>query len=1135
MRQCPSKLRRPGLLAAAFAVVMVAAACAFALPARAVADEASVVAYSLDRETGVKTEYTSIDDAVAAGCSEAHPTIVMARDWEIASRILIPGDTRIAIDMHGYSIKAAEGSTERYVLIEVGKNTEVTLGSSVTKELTYKGFDPATCKTVDVTTTTGGLVTECAPSSYNAAYLAAILAHEGTVINLEGITVAGNYGPEVGGVYLDKRATLNMRKGASIEHNIGSGVRASGEGGIINMDNASISYNNAPQGGGIMAHEDSTTVTMSNGAKIAYNQASAGGGIYFRYSKFAVTSPDGTGVISNNSATKSDRSATKDSQSGGGIHADQREFGENRGLIEGIAICDNYSAYDGGGLELDQESTVVRNCTITGNWCKFEGGGAYVCNDKNTFENCTITGNACSVDSGGNYEGGGVFVWHSYDVELKGKCVIKGNTRGKGTSNPDDVFLREDAWSSTKAYIIGSLAKGSSVGVRTGVTGNRRIARNFKHETNDCLFYDMSDYYVSYGGDEGGDAWQRRAAVEFAVSIDGKAYGRYRDGTTAAVAAPATKGGKVFWRWDAQGTTGLYPVDGYITEKNMFSNALAFTMPQNDVNLVPLYTDKVTAVRFQVEAPEAGRALATAGKLWRSDGGASAESAPCSVYWYEVDEHGNVSDTCATGLAKANTAYKAYLVAPEAGDLGFFYDDEVSVAVSLVSASGDLVREPEVTKSYLTLSNDLAAHVDDAYTTGPGSGDVETGTVKVQMKNKGLLGEGEAAVAALALDDSADAQAALIGTVEVSYAYDEDTKTVTIAAPEREGFNFCNWEVEGDVEVSDEGTVEIPVSELLNIESLTAVYTPVVTKVEVEMDGPAPTAGEKLATSVDKLVLTGSDGSTLDLVKEIGAGPAAVTWSPEPEDGLADYSTAYTALVELADADGLEDVEKVVASNAEVSVTAANGAAGAEAAGFTVVDGKLCLAVSFAKTDTLRAVSVEQPADVEVSFEGAAAGEWGLPKTVGVKLENGELAEGDVTWEAVEGFDANATTAQVLAAKGTVTHVAYDGDLDADGLDTAVTVTVKVAAPTSGDSGKKDDSEKDDAKKDDAKKDDAKKDDADTTGDATKTETTTTTETKTASKKGTPATGDATFTGAAGLLVAAAACLAAARVSRRNN
>ena len=102
----------------------------------------------------------------------------------------------------------------------------------------------------------------------------------------------------------------------------------------------------------------------------------------------------------------------------------------------------------------------------------------------------------------------------------------------------------------------------------------------------------------------------------------------------------------------------------------------------------------------------------------------------------------------------------------------------------------------------------------------------------------------------------------------------------------------------------------------------------------------------------------------------------------------------------------------------------------------------------------------------------------------GVKLENGGFAEGDVEWDAVEGFDASATSAQQITVKGTVTHVAYDGELDTDGLDRSVTVTVKVAAPTSDDSGKKDDAEKDDA-------------------DATKTQTTTTA-TKAASKKGTP-------------------------------
>ena len=1103
MRQKSPKQRRTGLLAVVCVVVATAVAwCVFALPARAVAKEAAVIAHS--GEGDQRVNYTSVDDAMGAGYNGA--TIVMDADWSVGEIVpwgtdksyKIPAGKKIIIDMNGHTIK----NNGEAITLELQGGAELTLTSSKKVDIQYKGYNPDNGNKGDYTVNAGGLVTN------TTSFACGILVGDSAKLTLDGVAVAGCYGAKetsnaYGGVTLHVGSTLDMLNGATIEHNVsykcGGGVYAGGRNITINMNNASIRNNRANDygGGGIYFTGNDAVLTMNNDSRIEGNVADAGGGIELNQTSFNITSKDGKAYISNNRAIASNRLKDKFTQSGGGIHVAQVKKGDNNGLIEGITISGNYSAYDGGGIELDQEYITIRKCVIKDNWCKYEGGGIYDCNDGNLLEDCTITGNACSVDSGGNYEGGGVFVWHSYDLRLKGVCVIKGNTRGKDSGNADDIMLRENGGATVMAYIEGNLAKGSSVGVRTGVTGDRRIAKNFKHETNDCLFYDMSGYYVSYGSDEGGDAWQRNTAVEFAVSLGGKAYGRYRDGTTAAVAAPATKDGKVFWRWDTQATTGLYPVDGYITEKNVFSNALAFTMPQNDVNLVPIYISRVTAVRFQVEAPEAGRALATTGKLWRSDGGASAESAPCSVYWYEVDEHGNVSDTCATGLAKANTAYKAYLAAPEAGDQGFFYDKEISVAVSLVSASGDLVAEPKVDDAYTTLSNSLAAHV-AAYTTGDGEGDVETGTVKVQMENGGLLGGGAAAAAAMALDDSAaDAQADL-GTVEVSYTYSDASDTVTIAAPAREGYNFCNWEVAGTASVSDEGTVEIPVADLLNIESLTAVYTPVVTKVEVEMDGPAPTAGEKLATSVDKLVLTGSDGSTLDLVKEIGAGPAAVTWSPEPEDGLAGYSTAYTALVELADADGLEDVEKVVASNAKVSVTAANGAVDAEAAGFTVVDGKLCLAVSFAKTDALKAVSVEQPADVKVSFEDAAAGEWGLPKTVGVKLENGELAEGDVTWEAVEGFDANATTAQVLTVKGTVTHVVYDGELDEGGLDTNVTVTVKVAAPAKQAS-----------------------DDTDATT------------TTTASKKGTPSTGDVTWGGFAGLLAVAAVCLAASRVSRR--
>ncbi len=1098
MRQQSPQLRKTGLLAIACAVVMTALACAFALPSRALADDGTVVAYSLDA-TGTKTEYVSISDAVKAGCGDAHPTIVMARDWEVSGSIEVPAGKKLTIDMHGNAIKRAAAADESDTTIDVNEKAELTLTSSVTKKMTYRGYDYATGDVIDVTSTTGGLVTQNAPSG-KYGLMATISVCENAVVNLEGVTIGGNRGNYAAGLKLLKGSTVNMSKGASIEHNCGRGINAAEENVHINMDNASISYNTTKNslfkhGAGIKAEDEGCHITMTNGSKIDHNVGYAGGGVYFRLSKFELTSPDGTGVISNNSCTTSDRSTMKDEQSGGGIHVDQRKFGKNEGLIEGITICGNYSAYDGGGIELDQESVTIRNCTIKDNWCKYEGGGIYVCNDKNTIEGCTITGNACNVnDEGGNYEGGGIYVWCDYDVELKGLCVIKGNTRGKGTDNADDVFLRENAGATAKAYITGNLAKGSTVGVRTGYTSDRRVAKKFSSETKDGLFYDLSGYYISYGNDEGGDAWQRHRELEFAAKLNGETKARYKWNAAVTLVAPAAKDGKVFWRWDAKYTTGLYPVDDYLTERTAFKNALSFSMPQNDVNLVPVYVDPVRSAMFAVEAPVAGKALSTTGQLVRTDGGVSGSATvPCSVYWYEVGKDGE--KTQVAGVAKAGTTYEAYVSAPAADVYGLYYDDAIEAAdvtVRLVSSAGETVSEAKATKAYVTLSHALAAFTATCETDADAGKEVKTGTVKVQLKNKGLLGDGEAAVAALADDDAAD-NAGLIGKVQVSYTYDDETESVTIAAPEQDGFNFCNWEVEGDADVSDEGTVTIPVVDLLKIESLTAAYTPVATALEVDL--AAPTAGDALAATCADVTATCSDGQTVSLAEGLGVESFDVTWSPEPENGKAGYSTAYTALIKLCSDDGFEDVEKALASGAAVTC----GGVAAEAAGFTVVDGNLCLAISFPATRAVKAASVTQPDPVEVSFEDAAAGNWQLPKIVLVNLETGETVDADVTWESVEGFDSNATAAQELTVKGAITHITYDGDLDISSLDLNVSATVKVSAPEQQATEK------------------------------------TTTETTTTKKKGTPATGDTVRSSFAALLTLSATCLAAARFLRRSN
>ena len=1058
MKQHSLQLRGPGLLAAAFAAVLTALICACALPTAALADEDTSTTYNCAQVGSKSFDNQHLQDAVDEAANSG-ATLVMTGDWDLGDKLYVPEGKKVTVDMDGHRIDASKCQ-----VFSVHEKGELVLTSSKKNTFTYRGYSNEDGKEYDYTVTTGGLITGKSGS------INTIRARSNATITLDGVTIGGsdcwsdaipedNSDSGQGAVSLASHATLNMKNGASIEHcqaSNGVGVHATGQWATINMDASSISNNwgsSWGHGGGVYAFYN-TTIKMTNGSHVDNNHSGAGGGIYFAGTNNTLTG-DGTGTVSGNQAVHSSETSGKTAQCGGGIHvAETTSKKTDSSLIENVTIANNYSAYDGGGLELDHANTKIKNCTIKDNWCKYEGGGAYVCDDGNTFENCTITGNSCSVDSGGNYEGGGIYVWHSYDVVLNGVCVIKGNTRGKGTSNPDDVFLREDFWTSTKAYIIGNLSEGSSVGIRTGYTKDRRVAKNFKCDTKDCFFADLDGYYVSYGTDEGGDAWQRHATREFSASLDGVEKGRYKQGTAATLVAPTFKDNLIFWRWDTDLTRGLNPIEDYISGAGLRSNVLNFTMPQNDVYARTYYTTRAEEAKVLIDAPVAGEALPVTAKVRRNDNNIGGNDwATASVIWYEVDGD---TRTQVSGTAKPGTVYAATITCASDPSIPLYFENQFTWAQVRVAANdSDKGSYPSIA-SVDSTTGALTVVTNNFDKTDGEKTDVTTKTEKatVKMENGGLEagvagGASEAAVVALS-DDGADAQAesdtAEFGEFDVSWT--EGDQNVVIVAPAKAGYNFCNWKNARDWEFDDAlGTVTVPYDEVGYIDELVAVYTPAVTRVEVEMDEPAPAAGAKLATSVKALVLTGSDGSTLDLVEAIDAGDRPVTWSPESEDGLADYSTAYTALVELADGEGLEGVEKVLASGAEVVVTSASGATEVEAAGFTVVDGKLCLAVSFPSTRAVKAVSVEQPADVEVSFEDAAAGNWSLPKTVDIQLENDETAEGDVTWEAVEGFNANATEAQELRVKGKITHIAYDGELDADDLDLNVTVTVKVAAP----------------------------------------------------------------------------------------
>ncbi len=938
MNRQTNRRKRPVLLAAAAAVL--ALAWALVSPTVALAD--GPVAHSTD-SSGNRVDYATVADVRNA--AKKGGTIVMDADWDLGvDQIDVPGGVSLTIDMAGHKIdcSSAIGTINVY-----DRGSVKIIGSGEAKEMSYRGYAKTSGSTLksqkwewqDLTVKTQGLITN---TDGGKSVGSGIVTGKGATVVLEGVTVAGcGYS----GVRVFQGSSVTMTN-TTVCHNWaskdGGGVYLA-ENSKLTMKDTHVDDNySSDRAGGILADKNAK-ISMEGDCTVSGNTAATGGAVYINNYGVRLVSTDAKAVFANNACFRNGKTDYSTSKSGGAIHA-IKSGNSTECVIEGITIKDNYSAFDAGGVQIDHEGATIRNCTITGNSCEYEGGGVNIYASDVTLENCTITGNVCNLSNKG-YEGGGVFVGSNYDIKLSKVCLIKGNTRGENGS-ADDVMLRESAFS--KAYIKGYLDKGSSVGVRTGTSGDRRIAKNFSCSSRDGLFMDLSDsYYVSYGSDDGGDAWQRHATRDFTLTVNGSSEKR-RSGSYAYAyaSAPNLQSGKRFWRWDASKATGLYPVTDYINGSNMYGQQLAFKMPQNDVSLTAAYVDTVKGAKITVQAPQAGQDLPAKATLTRTDGGEGASTATASVCWYEMVDGAAVP---AAGKAKAGTTYYMVLAAQQSTENGLFFDGGISkgsVSVVLLGTDGEKT-VGTVSAEVASFTGQLSVKSADFKTDGEkGDGSASTGKVKVQMKNAGLLnGSGEQAVAALADDGEAAADSNLLGSIDVTY--DTDSQTVAIAAPYVKGYNFCNWEgvKEGWVRDDVDGVVEIPAADLASIDELTALYTPVATELTVGLD--APVAGADLVGGCTTLTATCSDGTVVNLADEFEMDDCfTVTWSPD--DGTAVNSTTYTALIELGDAtEGLTGVEDVLAADA--TVTCNNGAK-ATSASFMVVDGKLCLAVTFPAT-----------------------------------------------------------------------------------------------------------------------------------------------------------------------------------------
>ena len=694
------------------------------------AHAAESIAYVRD-SSGKETYYEDWDAAKSAAYGEGN-TLVMLADWGPTSIVYVADSKSLTIDMNGHRITSKGYGSAIYL----NEHSSLTLKSSApSTTFSYEGFEDLSKKKVSLELVSGGLVT-----GGHALYGGGIHMEADCQLTLDGVAVAGNHTSTSstqdgrgGGIYVKNKGTINIKNNASIQHNAayfhGGGICVEGDDPTtINMDGAKICKNHAGQyGGGIyIKNTKNVHINLTNNAAVDDNEASqSGGGICFECTSFYLESSDKTGSVSGNRVSNPGykgggicvsyiSEAFKESLirginiknnyssiDGGGIRLGQEltkvvdctitgndAGGDGGGVyidgdnnaIEGCTITGNEAGQDGGGVYIDNENSTIKGCAITGNSAWQDGGGVYIDNDDNAIEDCTITGNYCDLD-GKNYEGGGVFVSYTNDVKMSGLNIITGNTRGKASGNADDVFLSQNVGNTIRAYITGGLAKGSKVGVRTGATGDRRVASGFKSDTKDCLFADLGGYYVSYGTDEGGDAWQRHASKEFTLKVNGSGSNRYAYGTTVTVNGNSADSSKVFRRWSATASTGLYPFSSYVSDTDLTNPVVSFAMPQNDADIVAEYVTRATSVTLAVDAPVPGQDFAATGSLsWEGSDGTERRM-DVRVRWFELSDG---SYSLVSGTADYSTEYVIMTAVSQDldSDLAFALDlgaDDVTV------------------------------------------------------------------------------------------------------------------------------------------------------------------------------------------------------------------------------------------------------------------------------------------------------------------------------------------------------------------------------------------------------------------------------------------------------------------------
>ncbi|HEX9823395.1 MAG TPA: choice-of-anchor Q domain-containing protein, partial [Actinomycetota bacterium] len=187
----------------------------------------------------------------------------------------------------------------------------------------------------------------------------------------------------------------------------GGGIFLTGNDDTLTLMNTDVTMNFAQRGGGIKANGQGNIINVFGGSMVSGNEAGSGGGIFLLTDETTLTIDDSE--VSHNEATGEGGSGD-----GGGIYIHHSRDGNTVILRNGSVLNENQADGDGGGLRVREndaftldvlDSEVIGNTAYTGAGL-YVGGGEGSTEAVATLDNSRVAFNRTDGDCG---NGGGIY------------------------------------------------------------------------------------------------------------------------------------------------------------------------------------------------------------------------------------------------------------------------------------------------------------------------------------------------------------------------------------------------------------------------------------------------------------------------------------------------------------------------------------------------------------------------------------------------------------------------------------------------------------------------------------------------------------------------------------------------------